>query len=100
MEIKLKTESSRTHVFLQDHKVAMSIDGLLVRSTTPSYDVSFEMRYDNEWEQFLNEKSHDYFIRYRVLEDVYANKKINIDIQPSSIIWLGHWFQNWKANQN
>lgn len=100
MKINYTPKDYHTKVLLQQNNVTMSIDELEVKSTTSAYDISIEIPFRQDWEEFLKETHREHHIRYSVVEGIYGNKKILVDTYYGGIIWLGHWFQNWKANQN
>jgi hypothetical protein len=102
MKINYTPKDYHTKVLLQQNNVTMSIDELEVKSTTPAYDISIEIPFSEEWERFLRETHREHHIDVSVSQDIYGNKKIFVETfnGVSGLIWLGYWFQNWKANQN
>lgn len=65
-----------------------------------SYRIRINVLWDKEWVEFLTEcakqnhltwMAHDYGHR--------SSWQIVIDCDQSTIMWIGYWFNQWKANK-
>jgi uncharacterized protein YueI len=69
--------------------------------TNTNYRLLIEIPFDNEWLRFLTQNAHENHLRWRVNSDYdhVSNWQIVIECDKSTIMWIGYWFNQWKANK-
>jgi hypothetical protein len=67
--------------------------------TDNPYRLSIEIMWDKEWAEFLTECAHENHLRWQCHTGHRSNWIIEIFCDKSTIMWIGYWFNQWKASK-